>query len=303
MEAGKRATRRIRPGSVAMLSAGAVSFLVAGVMAAGPATADKGGSSGAPPGNNATIKINNIPFDDNVNNEPHVTCPFLLSLYNFDSGSGVSNSAEVDFAAQPPSGQFVAMPATGDPQSFTFPGPDAQKTYSFSADTLAGLTLQPQQGYHVKVTVLVTSTGVKNGNSTKTHDKVTKKHKVFWLTCAPSTQPSTGSTSSQPETPPSTQPATVVPSVSTSSQPAEVQPTAAQVSPSPSTTVLGEKVTRKLPHKPPKAKVKAVKVTQLPFTGVSAALLGVYVPAALGFIFTGLGIIGLTRRTRVRPQV
>lgn len=292
-----RPARERRSVSVALLGAGAISFLVAGVVAAGPATADKGGSSGAPPGNNATVKINNIPFDNNVNNEPHVTCPFLVTFYNFDSGTGVNNHAVVTFTAQPPSGNFQSVPtdaANSDPQTFDFPGPGAQKTYTFTAATLATLTEQPQQGYHLKLNVDVTSTGASHGNSD--HPKVTKKFKVFWLTCAPTTQPSESSSSSAPASNPasSSAPASAPVVQPTQSQTEQVTPT-----PSPSTTVLGEKVTRK----PPKSHVKATKVTKLPFTGVSSAMFGVYIPAAFGFIFTGAGLVGMTRRTKVRPQV
>src|SRR5438105_6567156 len=116
--------KRGRRGAVMLLLTGVSSFVVAGIVAAGPATASKGGSggsSGAPPGNNATIKINNVPVD-NVNNDPHVTCPFRLSFYNFDSGSGVSDAAEVTFVAQPPSGKNVVLPPSMGDSSFTFPG-------------------------------------------------------------------------------------------------------------------------------------------------------------------------------------
>jgi hypothetical protein len=304
---------------MALLGAGAVSFLVAGVVAAGPATADKGVSSGAPPGNNATVKINNIPFDDNVNNEPHVSCPFLVSFYNFDE-QGASNTANVTFTAQPPSGNFQDVPvdaANSDGTNFTWDGSTVQKKYTFTQATLGTLTLQPQQGYHLKLTVDVTSTGGSHGNGNANsnnsngnnrnggnsgnngndHGKVTKKHKVFWLTCAPTDQPSSGTASSSA---PASNPV-VQPTQSQQQQPATQ--VSSSPAPKPSATVLGEKVTRKPVRKPPKAHVKAIKVTKLPFTGVSSAMLGVYVPAGLGFLFTGAGLIGLTRRTRMHSQV
>ena len=33
-----------------------------------------------PPGNNGTIKVDALPFDDHPNNEPHVSCGFQLDF-------------------------------------------------------------------------------------------------------------------------------------------------------------------------------------------------------------------------------
>jgi len=247
-----------------LIGVGVASLVVAGLVAAGPASASKGGSSGAPPGNNATIKINNVPVD-NVDNEPHITCPFRLSLYNFDSGSGVSNAAVVTFVAQPPSGQNVVLPPSVGDSAFAFPGPNTFQDYSFDpVATLGQLVKQPQQGYHVKVTVKVTST-VPKGKSGKSGTKVTTKHKVFWLTC----------------------------------DPGEVNPTPTPtptVTPTPTISVLGEKHTRK----PPTTHVKAVKVTRLPFTGISSRTLAVCGIATVGFLLTGWGMLLLGRRPKAR---
>lgn len=262
-------TKRGHRGAVVLLGAGVASFVIAGIVAAGPATASKGGngngpnSSGAPPGNNATIKINNVPVD-NVDNQPHITCPFRLSLYNFDSGSGVSNAAVVTFVAQPPSGKNLVLPPSMGDSSFTFPGPNAFQDYSFDALALqAALFKQPQQGYHVKVTVKVTSTGGTHGKGKGNNPaKVTTKHKVFWLTCDPGTV----------VTPTPTPTPTV----------------------SPTTTVLGEKHTRK----PPTTHVLGLKVTRLPFTGISNQALEVYGLATIGFVFTGSGLLLFARRPK-----
>jgi len=285
-----RTTKRGHRAASTLLVVGVSSFVVAGIVAAGPATADKGGSSGAPPGNNATIKINNVPVD-NVNNEPHITCPFRLSLYNFDSGSGVSNSATVTFVAQPPSGKNVVLPPSLGDSTFTFPGPNSFMDYSFDpVATLGSLFKQPQQGYHVKVTVKVTSTGVTHGKADATTNsngkskgkgnangnsnakgnsstKVTTKHKVFWLTC-----------DSTPVTPTPTPTPTITPT------------------PTPTTSVLGIHVTRK----PPATHVKAVKVTRLPFTGISSRALAIYGLGMVGFVFTGSGLLMLARRPRTQ---
>lgn len=260
--------KRGRGAAATLIGVGVASFVVAGLVAAGPAAATKGGSSGAPPGNNATIKINNVPVD-NVNNDPHVTCPFRLSFYNFDAGTNVSNAAVVTYVAQPPSGKNVVLPPSVGDSSFTFPGPNTFEDYSFDpVATLGQLVKQPQQGYHVKVTVKVTST-VPKGKSGKTGTKVTTKHKVFWLTCDPS------------PTPTPTPTPTITPTIT----------------PSPTTSVLGEKVTRK----PPTTHVKAVKVTRLPFTGISSRTTAVAGFAMAGFVLTGSGLVLLGRRPKPQP--
>jgi hypothetical protein len=282
----RRASGRGIAVSIGMLAGGAASFLVAGALAAGPATAANGGGpSAAPPGANATIKINNIPFGGGVNNEPHVTCPFQLSLYNFDHGAGVENSATVVFVAQPPSGHGIVLAPAEGASSFTFPGPGFADTYSFDTATLQPLFLQPNQGYHVKVSVSVTSTGIKDTGKKTTHSKVTKKFKVFWLTCAaasPSPTPTVTETVSP--TPTVTATASVTPTESPSSPGASVLPTETSRAPSPGTTVLGKKVVR-----PP---------SSLPFTGMPAST-KVLLPLALGCVLTGAGLIGLARRMRV----
>jgi hypothetical protein len=268
--------------SMAMLAGGAASFLVAGALAAAPATAaNGGGSSAAPPGANATIKINNIPFGGGVNNEPHVTCPFQLSLYNFDYGAGVENSATVVFTAQPPSGHGVVLAPAEGASAFTFPGPGFADTYSFDTATLHPLFLQPNQGYHVKVNVSVASTGIKDTGKKSTHSKVTKKFKVFWLTC---TAASPSPTPTVTETVSPTPTVTVSPTETPTSPGASVLPTETSRAPSPGTTVLGKKVVR-----PPGS---------LPFTGMPAST-RVLLPLALGFVLSGAGLLGLARRMRV----
>ena len=52
-----------------------------------------------PPGNNGTIKIDDTPFDDHPNNEPHVGCTFQVDFYGYDEGD---LDATVTFEAHPP---------------------------------------------------------------------------------------------------------------------------------------------------------------------------------------------------------
>jgi hypothetical protein len=281
--------------SLTMLAGGAASFLMAGVMAAGPATADKGGNAGAPNGNNGTIKIGEYLADDTPTtnaNDPKVGCPFQLSLFNFDSGTGITNTATVNFEAWPPSGKFIPLVATGPANPIVFSTAKWSDSYTFGASELAKMTAGPQ-GYHVKVSVSVTTTGIVKGKSdaapghdstpgNSDHGKTLKKHKVFWVTCTPPTP--TQSSSAPVVTPTSASPTSAVLPTS-----AVVTPT-----PSPSTTVLGEKVTRK----PAPAKVTPTKTDKLPMTGTSDTT-RVLLPAGLGLVLTGAGLIGLTRRTRV----
>jgi hypothetical protein len=53
-------------------------------------------------------------------------------------------------------------------------------------------------------------------------------------------------------------------------------------------------------RKPPTTKVKATHVTQLPFTGLPSNVVRVLVPAALGLVLTGSGLLGFGRRSRAR---
>jgi hypothetical protein len=54
-----------------------------------------------PPGNNGTIKIDDVAFDDLPNNEPHVGCVFQVDFYGFDEDD---LEAKVTFKSHPPTG-------------------------------------------------------------------------------------------------------------------------------------------------------------------------------------------------------
>ncbi len=68
-----------------------------------------GGQAGAanPPGNNGTIKIDDVPFDDAPNNEPHVGCTFQVDFYGYDEGDLF---ADVTFVVHPPTGRGCRPP-------------------------------------------------------------------------------------------------------------------------------------------------------------------------------------------------
>jgi hypothetical protein len=54
-----------------------------------------------PPGNNGTVKVDDTPFDDAPDNEPHVGCTFQVDFYGYDEGD---LDATVTFEAHPPTG-------------------------------------------------------------------------------------------------------------------------------------------------------------------------------------------------------
>jgi hypothetical protein len=134
-----------------------------------------------PPGNNGTVKVDDMPFDNDPNNEPHVDCVFQVDFYGFDEG----DVAQVTFTAHPPTsdvsgpGQVIlqdsGIDVGGDDNSGggSEAGLDASRTYTLD---FSGTTIEPseQQGFHVKLEVIVTSPNSKN-------PVVFKKHKVFWV--------------------------------------------------------------------------------------------------------------------------
>jgi hypothetical protein len=150
------------PGRCALLAA---TFASAGVLALAPPAV-----AADPPGNNGTIKLDNKPFDDAPDNEPHVGCRFQVDFYGYDEGD---YNATVTFSVQPPTGQFIPIlndtvfigedPAGGGTDL------DASVEYRLQS-VLNDYTPHPQQGYHVKLEVDAPfSIGADN------------KFKVFWV--------------------------------------------------------------------------------------------------------------------------
>ncbi len=162
---------------------GVLGALVLGFAFASPFSSTASGAPN-PPGNNGTIKIDDVPFDQHPNNEPHVGCTFQVDFYGYDQGD---LNAEVMFADHPPtadggltvtSGALVVFigedsKAGGGSQA----GLDAEETYTLA---FTG-TPHPKQGFHVKLTI--------HADGSKGADT---KHKVFWVTgCGPTTPPTT----------------------------------------------------------------------------------------------------------------
>jgi hypothetical protein len=165
--------------AVAVFLTAMVTFL-AGLASAGP----------NPPGNNGTIKIDDTPFDDHPNNEPHVGCVFQVDFYGYDEGD---LEAQVTFEAHPPTlragedqvllTDTVFIGEDDNSGGGSQAGLDASEPYTLD---FTGITPHPVQGFHVKLTI--------NAEGSQGADV---KHKVFWVTgCVPApTTTTTGATS------------------------------------------------------------------------------------------------------------
>jgi hypothetical protein len=161
-----------------------------GLVVAGLATGFAGflgvgyaGAAANPPGNNGTVKIEGEAFDRLHDNDPHVGCAFFVQWYGFDAGT---RTTTVTFTAQAPTGSGETLLA--DTFDFTGSGSgnqlDAQVSYDLTA-ALAAYSPQPQQGFHVKLTV---NTDGAQGSDVK--------HKVFWVSDCSETSSSSSTSSS-----------------------------------------------------------------------------------------------------------
>jgi hypothetical protein len=145
-----------------LAAAATLAFITWGATAL-PADAD-------PAGNNGTVKITPHAGSDDSQNAAHVSCSFDLDWYGFDEGADIVST--VDFTMQAPTSAATAS-ATDPSEVFVGGDPagggtdfDGEATYTLD---FAG-TPDPQQGYHVKVTV---HTPGSLGADTK--------YKVFWV--------------------------------------------------------------------------------------------------------------------------
>ena len=164
-----------------------VGAIIAGLAATAPFSTSANAVN--PPGNNGTIKIDGVAFDQHPNNEPHVGCTFQVDFYGYDQGDLF---ADVLFADHPPTAQGGLSVTSGSLHVFigeddnsgggSEAGLDHEETY-----TLA-FTGQPHpiQGFHVKLTI--------HADGSKGADT---KHKVFWVTGCGSTTTTTTTTTTQ----------------------------------------------------------------------------------------------------------
>ena len=131
-------------------------------------------SAHAATGNNGTVKLDGIPFDDYPDNQPHVTCTFQVDFYNYEQGPYY---ASVRFWVQPPTGSKILLLSDsvfigGDPAGGGT-DLDGSGTYDLSS-SLKPFEAHPLQGYHVKLKV---HAPYSIGKDTK--------YKTFWVTgCA-----------------------------------------------------------------------------------------------------------------------
>jgi hypothetical protein len=161
-----------------------------------------------PPGNNGTVKIDDVPFDDLPNNEPHVGCTFQVDFYGYDEGD---LDAQVTFEAHPPTlragddqvllTDTVFIGEDDNSGGGSEAGLDASETYTLD---FTGIEPHPNQGFHVKLTI--------NAEGSQGADV---KHKVFWVSgCVPG--PTTTTTTAPTTTvAPSTTATTVCPTTTT----------------------------------------------------------------------------------------
>ncbi|MGH3508776.1 MAG: hypothetical protein ACRDPI_00930 [Nocardioidaceae bacterium] len=228
------------------------------------------------PGNNGTIKVNSTDLASKAN-DPHVGCAFTIAWFNFDTDGPIA--ATVAFAQQAPTTDGT-MSVTGNlTPTFTATQPvglDHQESYTLS---FTGQP-QPQQGFHVKITV--------NTPRSKGADV---KHKVFWV--GPCTEPSSSpspsssassSMSSSPSpsysTSPSSSPShcgchpwSPSPSSSVSASASDSASTWTSTSPSP--TVLGTEASRPEPSGgDPKTDPTVLGTQAVRPTAVDAGLVG-----------------------------
>jgi hypothetical protein len=187
------ATRKGKVLAVAVAAAMVVGALLSGLASAAP----------NPPGNNGTIKVDDVPFDDAPNNEPHVGCTFQVDFYGYDEGDLF---ADVVFEAHPPTGPVqvlltdtVFIGEDDNSGGGSQAGLDASETYTLDFD---GIQPHPNQGFHVKLTI--------HADGSRGADT---KHKVFWVTGCPPGTTTTTSTTTLPPT--STTTSTTLPTSST----------------------------------------------------------------------------------------
>ena len=149
-----------------------------------------GAAPPAPPGNNGTVKVDGVVFDDHPNNEPHVGCTFQVDLYGYDQADEDDEdglTASVTFQAWAPTGDRGPVlledeldigedPAGGGTDL------DASGTYDLT-EALSAIEPHSQQGWHVKLTIHAEGS---IGADTK--------YKVFWVSGCEPGQPTTTTT-------------------------------------------------------------------------------------------------------------
>lgn len=132
-----------------------------------------------PPGNNGTVKVDDVPFDEHPDNEPHVGCVFQIDFYGYDEGNF---NADVAFRAVEPTLGGVLLTDTvfiGEDPAGGGTDLDGSATYDLS-EALAGIEPHGTQGHHVRLRV--------DAEGSQGDDR---KFKEFWVEdCVTSDEPS-----------------------------------------------------------------------------------------------------------------
>ncbi|MEO8425230.1 MAG: hypothetical protein ABI595_15140 [Actinomycetota bacterium] len=139
------------------------------VLVAGAGSALAGGN---PPGNNGTVKVDGMPFEQSQANEPRVGCVFAIDFFGFDEGDLTGTAT---FELQPPTGNgFLLVDSTVIGTDPAGGGTDLDGTiYEDLSGPIAasGATAHPNQGFHIRLTIEAQgSIGAET------------KHKTFWVT-------------------------------------------------------------------------------------------------------------------------
>jgi hypothetical protein len=227
-----------------------------------------GQASADPPGNNGTVKIDNEPFDDHPDNEPHVGCIFQVDWYGFDEGEDLFS--HVTFEVHPPTGKpeviledEVFIGEDDNSGGGSEAGLDASETYDLST-LLQAFAPHPNQGWHVKLTV--------NNDGSQGADV---KHKVFWVSGC--------------ETPPTTSTSTTSTST-TSTSTTSTSTTSTTMGGSTTSTTPGESTTT--------AAMGAVTTTTTPSGGlpVTGSTIGPVLAIGAALLVGGAVLVGYARR-------
>jgi hypothetical protein len=219
-----------------------------------------------PPGNNGTVKVDDAPFDDHPNNEPHVGCVFQLDLYGYDLGD---LSATYTLELWSPTGSGVVDEGSteiGEDSAGGGTDLDASVTVDLTAALArSSATPHPKQGYHVRLTV--------HAEGSIGADV---KHKMLWVTCAsrsnaPTSAPPTTTPPSESVSPSESTSTSESASPSESGSPSEStsssESTSTSRSPTPTTSVLSSSGT---PSKPGGPTTSPSRPGETAFTGLSA---------------------------------
>jgi len=130
-------------------------------------------SAADPKGNNGTVKIQEAGAPDEIpDNDPHVGCVFNIEFRGYDAGD---LHGTWTLSAQPPSGDFTTITGPnsvfiGEDAAGGANDLDALVVVKIADYDLSGFYEQPQQGYHLKLSV--------HAEGSKGADT---KFKVFWV--------------------------------------------------------------------------------------------------------------------------